>query len=134
LGRSLDDLDALDGPAFEEWIAAVLGEAGWCVVRTPHGSDFGVDLIASKDGMRIGIEAKRRSGRISNAVIRSVVAGCQYHDCAVAAVVTQSTFTAQARRQAAASNLPVMLVGRNDLTRLCALMASGPFLREGNGG
>ncbi len=115
---TLDDLDRLDGTAFETWIAAMLREAGFRVRATTKGHDFGVDLVAERNGLRIGIEAKRRGAKVANDVVRSVVAGCQFHRCDVAAVVTQSAFTAAAERQAKAAELPVVLVGRRDLLRL----------------
>lgn len=118
LGVAGPELDRLDGAAFEEWVAAVLRDSGWRVVRTRPGSDYGVDLVAEKDGRRVGIEAKRRSARIPNAVVRSVVAGCQFHACTEAAVVTQSTFTRQSLRQAAAASIPVTLIDRHSLDRL----------------
>jgi restriction endonuclease Mrr len=122
LGYRLGELDGLAGGAFEEWIAAVLSGAGWRVARTAATRDFGVDLVATLGERRIGIEAKRQQRPVSNQVIRSVVAGCQYHGCDVAAVVTQSTFTASARAQAERAQIPVVLVGRDDLHRLTDLL------------
>ena len=118
LGYRPRDLDRLSGAGFERWTEAMLRRAGFAVERTARTRDYGIDLIATGAGKRIGIEVKRREARISNAVIRSVVGGCQYHRCDVAAVVTQSEFTADARRQAAASELPVLLIDRAALPEL----------------
>ncbi len=126
LGCSEEDLDRLQGPEFEEWVALVLETAGWSIRRNRKGGDFGVDLVAARAGRLVGIEVKRRSDRIANAVVRSVVAGCQYYGCDVAAVVTQSTFTRQAAEQAAGSEVPVILIGRYDLHRLAVLLAGAP--------
>lgn len=122
LNLRLRDLDRLSGAAFEDWIAAVLQASGWRIEHTPRTGDYGVDLIASKGEARIGIEAKRRQGPISNHVVRSVVAGCQYHGCNRAAVVTQSTFTRQAVAQAEGAAVEVTLLGRSDLDRLPELL------------
>lgn len=122
LGYRLEDLDRLPGSAFEDWVAAVLDEGGCQVERTPATRDFGVDLIATVQGRRIGIEAKRHQRPISNQAVRSVVAGSEYHTCEGAAVVTQSTFTESARRQAARARVPVLLIGRQDLHRLVNIL------------
>ncbi|MAG57095.1 MAG: hypothetical protein CMJ83_12450 [Planctomycetes bacterium] len=122
LGFRLRDLDRLSGIEFEDWIAHVLERAGFRVTRTPRSGDFGVDLVAVRDGHRVGIEAKRRSSPVSNDVVRSVVAGCQYHRCDRAAVVTQSSFTRTAHRQATGADPEVVLIGRDDLDRLPELL------------
>jgi len=122
LRHRLRDLDSLSGAAFEDWVAAVLRAAGFEVELTPRTGDYGVDLIATHNGRRIGIEAKRRGRPISNHVVRSVVAGCQYHACDRAAVVTQSRFTDNAVSQARAAAVDVVLVARDDLHRLPELL------------
>lgn len=122
LRHRLSDLDRLSGAAFEDWVAAVLETSGFRIESTPRTGDYGVDLIAVRDGTRIGIEAKRHARPISNRVVRSVVAGCQFHGCERAAVVTQSRFTDRAVAQAERAEVDVVLVGRDDLHRLGELL------------
>jgi HJR/Mrr/RecB family endonuclease len=118
LGLNLEDLDRLSGEAFEEWIEAVLLDAGWQVTRTMRGGDFGVDLIANRGEVVVAVEAKRRDRPLGNAVVRSVLGGAASYGCPYAAVVTQSRFTQAAERQASCVVPPVLLIAREDLSEL----------------
>ncbi len=116
-------LDELTGEAFEQWLTAVLQEAGFAVAVTPKSKDFGVDVVAQYRGQRIGIQAKKRKGKnVGNAAVQEVNAGCDYHDCPLAAVVTQSRFTASARAQADRLARPCLLIGRDELRELPKLL------------
>jgi HJR/Mrr/RecB family endonuclease len=55
--------------------------------------------------------------------VQQAIAGAQYYDCAAAAVVTQSTFTRAAKRQARRADPPVLLVDRSRLSRMADLLA-----------
>ncbi len=114
-GLSLHDLDALSGKDFEAWITTVLAGEGFDCENIRHSGDFGIDVIAARNGVRIGIQAKRYSGSVGNDAVQQAVSGCDYHGCQVAAVVTQSRFTRAARAQAERSRIPVLLVDRNRL-------------------
>ncbi len=124
LGLSAQELDTLDGASFEAWVAAQLAAANIPVTRTRVGHDYGVDLILTLDGIRIGIEAKRWKGRVPNGVVRSLIGGCEFHDCDAAAIITTSDFTRHAHEQARQSRLPFALLGRPTLANLPAHLHS----------
>jgi restriction system protein len=117
-GLSLAELDRLEGSEFEAWVEAQLTAADFAVTRTRPGHDYGVDLIAERAGVRIGIEAKRWQGTVPNAVVRSLIGGCEFHDCTAGAIITTSRFSRHAGEQARQSRLPIALLGRSDLGRL----------------
>ena len=122
---ALAELDAMDGAEFERWITRRLTAAGHFARDLRQSGDFGVDVLAEIAGLRLGIQAKRFAGGVGNAAVQEVLAGCDYHRCAVAAVVTQSRFTPAAREQAGRAHLPVLLVDRDRVLDFEAVLAKG---------
>ena len=126
---ALTELDAMDGAEFERWITRRLVAAGHFARDLRQSGDFGVDVLTEMAGLRLGIQAKRFAGGVGNAAVQEVLAGCDYHRCAVAAVVTQSRFTPAAREQADRAHLPVLLIERDRVldfeTVLAKALASG---------
>ena len=118
LGHALDDLDQLSGAEFEQWVTAVLEEAGIPAENIRDQGDFGVDVVATVDGTRIGVQVKRYSSSVGNSAVQQALAGSGYHRCPLAAVVTQSTFTRAAREQASRARVPVLLVDRDGIPDL----------------
>ncbi len=128
LGYSLEELDQLSGADFEAWVTEVLNAASIPAENIQHTGDFGVDVVATVDGTRVGIQVKRYASSIGNSAVQEALAGSGYHDCALAAVVTQSTYTRAAREQADRARVPVLLVDReniHDLARLLREFAAG---------
>lgn len=124
--RSREDmllrLDGMDGGQFEGWITLQLVAAGIPARDIRQSGDFGVDILADLTGVKIGIQAKCYAGRVGNDAVQQALAGCDYHGCAVAAVVTQSSFTTAAQAQAKAGRHPVILVDRSRLLDLPATL------------
>jgi len=75
--------------------------------------DYGVDLIAKKDGLRIAVQCKRLAKAVGVAAVQQVVAGALHHGCNRTVVVTNQTFTKAARQLA--STHQCRLVGRTQL-------------------
>ena len=115
LGYGLDDLDQLSGTDFEAWVTAMLESGGIPAENIRDRGDFGVDVIADVDGVRVGIQVKRSAGSVGNSAVQEALAGSGYHDCALAAVVTQSRFTSAAKAQAERARVPVLLIGREEI-------------------
>ena len=115
--RSLAEVDALTGPAFEAFLARLFERLGFRVERVgAGGGDFGADLVLERDGVRVAVQAKNyHSARVGNDAVQQAIAGASYYGCERAMVVTNSTYTRAARLQAAGSSLPVVLWGRKDL-------------------
>ncbi len=75
-------------------------------------------VLGDVDGVRVGIQVKRSASSVGNSAVQEALAGSSYHDCALAAVVTQSRFTSAARAQAERARVPVLLVGREEIADL----------------
>ena len=52
-------IDRMAGAEFEEFVAAQLRVAGYSVTPTASTGDYGVDLIAKKDGARMAVQCKK---------------------------------------------------------------------------
>ncbi|OBA71010.1 restriction endonuclease [Mycobacterium sp. 1554424.7] len=116
LRYAMADLAAIDemtGVEFEEFVAAQLRSAGWAVTYTASTGDYGVDLIAKRDGACMAVQCKRQAKAVGVAAVQQVVAGALHHRCNQTVVVTNRGFTKAARQLA--STHRCRLVGREQV-------------------
>ncbi len=106
-------IDAMSGVEFEGYIAARLRRAGWQVGFTPVAGDYGVDLIAEKDGQSVAVQCKRHGKSVGVAAVQQVVSGALHHGCTRSIVVSNQEFTAAARQLAYTHRC--QLIGRRAL-------------------
>ena len=112
----LDKIDAMDGREFEIFTGTLLCGNGFENVTITQASyDFGVDVIAEKDDIKYAIQCKRYNGPIGVSAVQEVIASKSLHDCHVACVLTNNSFT-PAAVELAKKNL-VILWGRNKLQK-----------------
>ncbi len=121
-GVSLRDLDRMPGSVFEDWVCRRLTRAGFQCQNLPRTRDYGIDVVAGRGPLRVGVQAKRYEGPVGNHAVQEAIAGAGHHRCQVAAVVTQSRFTPAAREQARTARLRVVLIGRDQLVDLPRLL------------
>jgi restriction system protein len=107
---SMTAIDAMTGTQFEDYVAARLRRAGWRVTFTSVSGDYGVDLIAEKDGKSVAIQCKRHSNSVGVAAVQQVVSGARHHGCTKSIVVSNQEFT-QAAKQLAYTH-GCQLIGR----------------------
>lgn len=112
-GNTWEEIDGMDGVAFEDYVAARLQRAGWDVSFTPAVGDYGVDLIAEKDGQYVAIQCKRHGKAVGVAAVQQVVAGARHHGCARSIVVSNQEFTTAAKQLAFTHGC--QLIGRKAL-------------------
>lgn len=113
---ALEGVDTMDGLDFEQYVANLLRANGFRHVSLTEKYDFGVDIIAEKDGIRWGIQAKHYSGLVKADAVRQVVTGLRLYDCDRAMVITNSTYSVVAQRLAAGNDC--VLIDRIGLSRL----------------
>jgi len=113
----LRDIDTMSGIDFEYYIAQLLIGLGCDNVLLTEKYDYGVDIVAEKDGIRWGVQVKRHSGLVKAAAVRQVVTGLRLYGCDRAMVITNSTFSNVAQRLAAGNDCVLI-----DRTRLDALI------------
>jgi hypothetical protein len=110
---TINDIDLMSGQEFEQFLAILFSKMGYETEVTKGSGDQGIDVIASKDGTNIGIQAKCYSGSVGNGAIQEAVAGRNYYHLDKAIVVTNSGFTNSAKELAEANS--VVLWDRNIL-------------------
>ncbi|WP_264005247.1 restriction endonuclease [Mycolicibacterium sphagni] len=109
-------VDEMTGVEFEHYVAAVLRGAGYAIEMTRATGDFGVDLIATRDGIRTAVQCKRQSRVVNGSAVQQVVAGAAVHDCARTMVVSNHRYTKAAEQLADVHGC--VLVDRTRLARL----------------
>ena len=112
------ELDQLSGVEFEEFLAGLFRVQGYAAELTPTTADYGADLILSKDGRRIAVQAKRYVGCVGVSAVQEALSGQAYYQCHTAWVITTGTFTANALVLAQKSG--VTMIGRSDIGNLMA--------------
>lgn len=106
----------VDGYAFERWVAESLNGFGWEAAATPASGDQGIDVIATRDGIRLGIQCKLYSGSIGNKAVQEAHAGRDYHSLDKVAVLSNAQFTRSAKELAAFTG--VILCSHHDIPHL----------------
>lgn len=96
----------MTGLEYEHVVARYLQNNGYTnVIVTQASGDYGIDVIAYKDGYKYAIQCKYYTGSVSLEAVQEAVAGKAMYDCDRAMVVTNSTFTKSARQLAQANGV-----------------------------
>lgn len=107
-------LDEMEGHDFEYYCAQLLRQKGFLEVEVTKGSgDYGIDILAEKDGITYAIQCKCYSAPVGVKAVQEAYAGRDYYDRMVGAVLTNQYFTAPAVE--AAKKLKILLWDRGYL-------------------
>lgn len=114
-GRKMpSNLDLMEGHDFEYFCAQLLKRRGFQDVEVTKGSgDYGIDILAEKDGITYAIQCKCYAAPVGVKAIQEAYAGRDYYDRMVGAVLTNQYFTAPAVE--AAKKLKILLWDRGYL-------------------
>lgn len=108
------DFDLLNGHEFEYYCADLLRKRGFQEVEVTKGSgDYGVDILAERDGVTYAIQCKCYDNPVGVKAVQEAYAGRDYYDCMVGAVLTNQYFTGPAVE--AAKKLKILLWDRGYL-------------------
>ena len=92
-----DAMDEMEGHDFEYFCADLLEKKGFLEVEVTRGSgDFGVDILAEKDGITYAIQCKRYQGPVGVEAVLRTYGGRDYYERMVGVVMTNRYFTAPA--------------------------------------
>ena len=98
---SVRDIDGMDGIAFEELTCDILAANDFDIAESTQAcGDFGVDVLAEKDGITYAIQCKCYSGPVGIDAVPQIYAGKAYYDCHVAVVLTSQYFSNHAQELA----------------------------------
>lgn len=110
---TMDDIDIMTGLEFEKFIDLLFKKIGYLTEITKQSGDQGIDIVASKNNIKIGIQTKCYTNTVGNSAIQEVTAGKEYYNCNKVIVITNNYFTKSAIELANINN--VILWDRNIL-------------------
>lgn len=106
--RPSDAFEDMEGHEFEYFCADLLRQKGFVDVEVTKGSgDYGVDILAEKEGVTYAVQCKRYTAPVGVKAVQEAYAGRDYYDRMVGAVMTNQYFTAPAVE--AAKKLKILL-------------------------
>lgn len=109
-----DMFEEMEGHEFEYYCADLLRQRGFIEVEVTKGSgDYGIDILAEKEGVTYAIQCKCYHTPIGVKAIQEAYAGRDYYDRMVGVVMTNQYFTAPAVD--AAKKLKILLWDRGYL-------------------
>ncbi|MCA9333271.1 restriction endonuclease [Candidatus Saccharibacteria bacterium] len=112
---TMSDIDNMNGVKFEYYLADILRKRGFTNVKVTEKYDLGVDIIAQKDGVTWGIQAKRYSSIVKLAAVRAAYTALSHYKCERAMVVTNNYFSNPAKTLA--SETKTVLIDRDTLAK-----------------
>jgi len=87
-----------DGHLFEKRVAFILMMRNYINVElTSKSGDYGVDILAEKDGIKYAVQCKFYSAPVGVKAVQEASSGKSFYAAHVAVVATNSTFTANAK-------------------------------------
>ena len=106
--KRVNTFEDMEGHEFEFFCADLLKNRGFVDVEVTKGSgDYGIDILAEKDGVTYAIQCKRYTAPVGVKAIQEAYAGRDYYDRMVGAVMTNQYFTSPAVE--AAKKLKILL-------------------------
>lgn len=112
-----DELDEMEGLDFEYYCAELLCNRGFIEVEvTKSSGDYGIDILAEKEGVTYAIQCKRYNGPVGVKAVQEAYAGRDFYDRMVGCVLTNQYFTQPAVD--AAQKLKILLWDRDYLEEM----------------
>lgn len=105
---TIDAFETMEGHEFEYYCAELLEQRGFVEVEVTKGSgDYGIDILAEKEGVTYAIQCKRYITPVGVKAVQEAYAGRDYYDRMVGVVMTNQYFTTPAVE--AAKKLKILL-------------------------
>jgi HJR/Mrr/RecB family endonuclease len=99
------DIENLSPIEFEHYCADILKAHGWQVRVTQASGDQGIDVIGKYNNKTVAFQCKKYSNPVGNKAVQEIIAGKQFINADMAAVVTNATYTESAKQLANATNV-----------------------------
>jgi len=117
------EIDKMEGRQFEKYLGHLFEAHGYNAEVTQAAGDYGADLIISKAGKKIVVQAKRYSKNVGLKAVQEVHTALNHYGASEAWVVTNSDYTAAAYTLAKSNG--VRLINRTQLIEMI-LVLNGP--------
>lgn len=101
-------VDQMKGKEFEDYLRVLFLERGYHVQMTPATGDYGADLILSKGGRRIVVQAKRYKKNVGLKAVQEVSTAKIHYKADECWVVTNSGYTEPAKKLAASTGVKLV--------------------------
>jgi restriction system protein len=115
-----DITDHMSPYEYEHYCAKLLSRKKWDTHVTKAAHDQGVDIVATKAGLRIVLQCKKYSKPVGNQAVQQITAAIAHEGAERGVVVASADFT-QAAKQLAESN-NVLLLHHRDLPNIDRLL------------
>ncbi len=110
-------IDIMDGHQFEYFCADLLRKNGFENVEVTQASgDYGIDVLAEKEGVTYAIQCKCYSDNVGNHAVQEAHSGAAYYGRMVPVVMTNRYFTRAAKETAA--QIHVLLWDRDKILQM----------------
>lgn len=121
--NAIIDINLLsNGIEFEQFTVGLLKKLGYInVTSTQASNDYGIDVLAEKEGIKYAIQCKLYSQPVGNKAIQEAYSGKMYYNCHIGVVLTNNTFTRNAKQLAESNG--ILLWDKNKLEE---------FIKESN--
>lgn len=97
------------GVEYERFVTEYLEQLGYDNIEvTEVTGDFGIDILAYKNGFKWGFQCKEYSSPVGVRAVQEAVAGKAYYACDLVGVITNSTFTKAAQELAEAADVVLL--------------------------
>lgn len=90
---TMETIDGYSGTEFEQFVGSLFTLDGYQVGYTMTSNDKGIDVIAKRNGISIGIQCKRYSSSVGIDAVQEVYAGKSFYGLNKAIVITNNYFT-----------------------------------------
>ncbi|WP_082926850.1 restriction endonuclease [Paenibacillus tuaregi] len=114
------EIDKMEGVQFEHYLGHLFRSQGYKAKVTSASGDYGADLVLSKDGKRIVVQAKRYSKNVGLKAVQEVQSAIAHYRASAGWVVTNRDYTDQAYKLAKSNG--VRLIGRDELIEMLLQM------------
>lgn len=95
------NVEGMGGIEFEYYVADLLRNNRYKNVSvTALSNDYGIDVFATKHHIKYAIQCKRYYKKVGVEAVQQAASGCIYHNYDIAIVLTNSTYSPQAKNLA----------------------------------
>lgn len=98
---------------YEHYCASLLNQNGWNTQVTQSSGDQGVDVIATKNGIKLAVQCKKYNQPVGNKAVQEIYTAKSHIGADYAIVVTNNTYTQSAKELA--NTTGVKLLHHNEL-------------------
>jgi len=105
---TIQNIDLITVYKFERFLKTLFEKMGYKVEHTKLSGDQGADLIITKFGEKIVVQAKRYSNKVNNKAIQEIVAAIKHYNAERGIVITNSEFTRSAIELANSNDIELM--------------------------